>query len=191
MLETASVRGSGQRILASSQIIGLAYGAKPSNLGKAMPNYPDLVLEFLDLLRERQIPFVVVGGIALLNYVSGRNTDGIDLILSAPRLRDLPEVVIREQNQMFAFGQFEALRVDFLFLEHPLFEIVSRQFSKPLEYDIGILPTATIEGLLILKLFALRSLYRQWTWTASRCMRRISCNFCPALLPRILFSWSY
>ena len=45
---------------------------------------PDILIEtvsrFFSLLSERQIDYVLVGGIALLQYVEGRNTEDIDLI---------------------------------------------------------------------------------------------------------------
>lgn len=46
-------------------------------------DYPALVTDFLALLEGRWIPFVVVGGIALLQHVRGRNTEDIDLIISS------------------------------------------------------------------------------------------------------------
>jgi len=36
----------------------------------------------LALLDEREIEYVLVGGVALLNYVEGRNTQDIDLIVA-------------------------------------------------------------------------------------------------------------
>jgi hypothetical protein len=35
-----------------------------------------------DLLAERQVDFVLVGGLAMLQYVTGRNTSDIDLIIA-------------------------------------------------------------------------------------------------------------
>jgi hypothetical protein len=125
-------------------------------------DYPALVTEFLSLLTSRRIPFVVVGGIALLQHVSGRNTEDIDLIISAPRLAELPELEIRERTDMFAYGHFQDLRVDVLFAEHPVFAQVSTRFSSLLDYQVGKLPTATVDGLILLKLFALPSLYRHF-----------------------------
>ena len=104
------------------KIIQMAHFGKSATLGIHMSaDYPALVTSFLSLLRERHIPFVVVGGIALLQHVSGRNTDDIDLIISAPRLSELPELVIRERSEMFAYGHFGELRVEVLFAEHALF----------------------------------------------------------------------
>ena len=145
------------------KIIELAHAARPRKLGIQMPsNYPKLIDDFFEILREREIPFVVVGGIALLHHVPGRNTDDIDLIICSPDIARLPELEIGERNEMFAFGRYGDLRVDILFAEHPLFSLVAAEFSEPVRYEIGDLPTATVDGLLLLKLFALPSLYRQF-----------------------------
>jgi hypothetical protein len=46
----------------------------------------ETVARFFSLLRERQIDYVLVGGIALLQYVEGRNTEDIDLIMAVSAL---------------------------------------------------------------------------------------------------------
>lgn len=127
-------------------------------------DYSALTIDFLGLMERRQIPFVVVGGIALLQYVHGHNTDDLDLIISAPHLADLPELSIRERTAMFAYGHFHDLRVDIRLAEHPVFDLVAREFTTTRDYQVGRLPTATVEGLLLLKLFALPSLYRQFDY---------------------------
>ena len=40
----------------------------------------ETVANFFTLLREHQVEYALVGGIALLQYVEGRNTEDIDLI---------------------------------------------------------------------------------------------------------------
>jgi hypothetical protein len=46
----------------------------------------ETVARFFALLRERQIEYVLVGGIALLQYVEGRNTERFDLIMAVSAL---------------------------------------------------------------------------------------------------------
>lgn len=128
-------------------------------------DYPALASEFLKLLVGAQIPFVIVGGIALLQHVRGRNTEDIDVILSAPGLAQIPDFTVKERTELFAYGRFRAaLRVDVLLAEHPVFDVVARQFSAPMPYEIGELRTATVDGLIVLKLFALPSLYRNFDY---------------------------
>src|SRR5262245_35129545 len=66
------------------------------------------------LLDERQIEYLLVGGIALLQYMEGRNTQIIDLIMAVSSLEKLPEIRINEQNVDFARGQFNELQIDLL-----------------------------------------------------------------------------
>lgn len=150
-------------LLHPGRVIALAHSANPATWSRSMStDYTALITDFLALLESRQIPFVVVGGIALLQHVHGRNTEDIDLIISAPRLDDIPELIIRERGDMFACGHFHGLRVDVLFGEHPVFAHIAKRFTVLMDYQVGQLPTATIDGLILLKLFALPSLYRQF-----------------------------
>lgn len=113
------------------------------------------------LLRERQIEHVLVGGVAMLAYVDGRNTEDIDLIVAVSALERLPEIQIVEQDQFFARGRFNALQIDLLLTRHPLFDHVRRNHVTPQRFAEQEIPCATVAGLLLLKLYALPSLYRQ------------------------------
>jgi hypothetical protein len=113
------------------------------------------------LFDERGVPFVLVGGIAMLAYVEGRNTQDIDLIISRNDLNKLPEIHIHDQNSEFAHGSYGDLRVDFLFTDSQLFDLVRRKHTTTRKFVERVVPCATVEGLLLLKLFALPSLYRQ------------------------------
>src|SRR6266545_7531030 len=61
----------------------------------------ETVARFFALLRERQIECVLVGGIALLQYVEGRNTEDIDLIMSLASLEQLPELRLETRDKDF------------------------------------------------------------------------------------------
>lgn len=125
----------------------------------------ETVDRFFTLLSERQIDYVLVGGIALLQYVEGRNTEDIELIMAVSALERLPELNVESRDVDFARGKFGELRVDLLLTSNPLFEEVQKRFTtlKPfLEYPISC---ATVEGLVLLKLYALPSLYRQGNFT--------------------------
>ncbi len=127
------------------------------DLNKLLESIPRL----FDLLEERQVEYVLVGGIAMLVYVEGRNTQDIDLIVARKDLAKLPEIRIEEENPEFARGWLEEVRVDFLFPRNKLFERVRKDFSINKRFADRDIPCATVEGLLMLKLFALPSLYRQ------------------------------
>ena len=119
------------------------------------------VLELFTLLKQRQIPYLLVGGIAMLRYVDGRNTEDIDLLMSLPSLKQLPEVTVDEQNEFFIKGRFRSVRVDVLLTANALFAEVQQCFGTTHRFAELDVPTATPEGLVLLKLYALPSLYRQ------------------------------
>ena len=119
------------------------------------------VERLFSLLQERQVDYVLVGGVALLQYVEGRNTEDIDLIMALDSLQKLPEIEITHQDIYFARGKFKELQLDILLTENPLFERVRRHFTTRQPFVEQEIPTATVEGLILLKLYALPSLYRQ------------------------------
>ena len=113
------------------------------------------------LLHERQIEYVLVGGVALLQYIEGRNTEDIDLIMALPSLNKLPEIQIASQDANFARGQFDDLGIDILLTRNPLFEKVRTHYATVQPFVERDIPCASVEGLLLLKLYALPSLYRE------------------------------
>ena len=119
------------------------------------------VVELFTLLGQRQIPYLLVGGIAMLRYVEGRNTEDIDLLMSLPSLQQLPEVAIDEHNEYFSRGRFRSVRVDVLLTSNALFAETQLNFGTTHRFAELDVPTATPEGLVLLKLYALPSLYRQ------------------------------
>ena len=119
------------------------------------------VEQLFELLATREIKYVLVGGIALLHYVDGRNTEDLDLIMALSSLEKLPEIKVTSQDMYFVRGEFGELQIDILLTKNPLFKHVQNKYSATrhfLERDISF---ATVEGLLLLKLYALPSLYRQ------------------------------
>lgn len=123
------------------------------------------VRRLFGLLEERQVNYVLVGGVALLQYVEGRNTQDIDLIMALSALDNLPEIALESQDNDFALGEFEAVRLDFLLTSNPLFAHIQRTQAVPMPFAERTIMTATVEGLILLKLYALPSLYRQGDFT--------------------------
>lgn len=122
---------------------------------------PEHVAEFLSLLATREIDAVLVGGVALLQYVEGRNTQDIDFIVAVKDLGRLPEVEILSRDVYFARGRFKMLQIDFLLDTNPLFRYVQQARTVLQSFAEQTVRCATIEGLILLKLYALPSLYRQ------------------------------
>lgn len=117
--------------------------------------------QLFNLLDTRKIDYVLVGGIAFLTYVEGRNTQDIDLIMTLPSLEKLPEIKIESQDMYFARGKFGELQIDILLTKNPLFAKVEKDYTTTKQFMDRKIRCATVDGLILLKLFALPSLYRQ------------------------------
>jgi hypothetical protein len=129
----------------------------------AMPA-PQDAMDLFRLLAERRVDYLLVGGMAMLTYVKGRNTKDVDLLMSVAALEKLPELKIEDRNDFFARGKFKSIQVDLLLTKNPLFKIVAEKFATRHPFEELSVPTATVEGMILLKLFALPSLYRQFDW---------------------------
>lgn len=113
------------------------------------------------LLDERQIDYVLVGGVALLQYVEGRNTQDIDLIMALSSLQAVPEIQLLQRDEYLVRGTCEGLQLDILLTTNPLFAHLQNAHAVPRTFAEQTIMTATVEGLILLKLYALPSLYRQ------------------------------
>ena len=114
-----------------------------------------------DLLDERQLDYVLVGGLAMLHFVEGRNTRDIDLIVSPDFLGRVPEVAVSSEDGDFGRGDFSGIQLDLLKTSNAVFDLVRERFTSVIWAGNRELKSATAEGLFILKAYALPSLYRQ------------------------------
>ena len=119
------------------------------------------IQDFFNTLERRKIDYVLAGGIALLHYVEGRNTQDLDVLMTVSSLEKLPELKISSQDMYFVRAKYKELQIDILLTQNPLFKTVHSQYSKVENFLDRNIPLATVEGLLLLKLYALPSLYRQ------------------------------
>ncbi len=103
-----------------------------------------------ELLEEQGVEYLLVGDIALLHYVGGRSSEKIDLLVVPSYLDQLPEI-----------RDFEGLQIGLLLTSNPLFEEVRRRYATRQRFAEREIPCATPAGLVLLKLYALPSLYRQ------------------------------
>jgi hypothetical protein len=123
---------------------------------------PRDALELFRVLHERKISYLLVGGMAMLTYIEGRNTNDVGLLMSVEAMRAVPELRISNDKGWFVRGMFRSVQVDLLLTKNPLFQIVADRFAtKHLFAELEV-PAATVEGLIVLKLYALPSLYRQF-----------------------------
>jgi hypothetical protein len=122
---------------------------------------PQDAMELFRLLHERRVNYLLVGGMAMLTYVQGRNTKDVNLLMSLAALEQLPELTIEDRKDFLARGKFRSIQVDLLLTANPLFKIILERFATRHPFEELSVPTATVEGMMVLKLFALPSLYRQ------------------------------
>ena len=122
---------------------------------------PEDALDLFRLLQKRQIHYLLVGGMALLTYVRGRNTHDVDLLMSTAALEQIPELAIEERTDFFARGRFRSIQVDLLLTSNPLFKKVQQTFATTHRFAELDVPAVSAKGLIVLKLYALPSLYRQ------------------------------
>ena len=165
-LPQGSTLGEVAEIIHAATVLGpAAWGREPMPEAHMAADIEDKLksqlIQLFTLLHERNMPYVLVGGIAMLTYVEGRNTKDVDLVLSVESLAAIPEIVVYDRNRDFARGKFGDLLVDFLFTSNPLFKMVQEKFATTHPFLEREIRSATIEGLILLKLFALPSLYRQ------------------------------
>jgi hypothetical protein len=151
-------------VAAISEIVknGILFDLK--NWQKGMSN-TDQFVQFIenvfDTLTDRNIDYLLVGGVALLSYVDGRNTQDIDLILAKSDLKALPEITIIEENNDFIRGEFRNLTIDILLTQNKLFNKIIQEFATIRQFGTKNIRCVSVEGLIILKFYALPSLYRQ------------------------------
>jgi hypothetical protein len=81
--------------------------------------------------------------------------------MTVSSLEKLPELKISSQDMYFVQANYNELQIDIWLTRNSLFEKVHREYSKVdrlLDRNVSL---ATVEGLLLLKLYALPALYRQ------------------------------
>ena len=111
-------------------------------------------------LRDAQVDYVLVGGVAMLSYVEVRNTQDVDLIIVPGDLQKL-DWQATALDRDFGKANYHGLRVDLLLTTNPLFADVFQHQRTEIAFDGHPVACATREGMLLLKLYALPSLYRQ------------------------------
>ncbi|WP_027249701.1 hypothetical protein [Planktothrix agardhii] len=141
---------------------GIAFDLKNWNKGMySNDQFVQFIENVFDTLTDRNIDYLLVGGVALLSYVEGRNTQEINLILAKSDLKALPEITIVEENNDFIRGEFGNLTIDILLTQNKLFNKLIQEFATIRQFGTKNIRCVSVEGLVILKFYALPSLYRQ------------------------------
>ncbi len=152
------------KTLAAILLHAQVFKPKQSNSSMSQPDFNQLIASvdrLFESLGSNHVPYLLVGGIAMLSYVEGRNTEDIDLIMRRSDLDDLTQLNIIEEDQNFARADYLGLQVDLLLTQNSLFKQVQQGYRTEIAWGDRRIPCATPEGLIILKFYALPSLYRQ------------------------------
>jgi hypothetical protein len=144
--------------LAIDTIVQAAHAFDPKS--KMNDDLKPAIFSLFDELQKNAVDYLLVGGVALLSYVDGRNTQDIDLIISANDIGKMPWNG-RAQDEDFGSATYHGVRVDLLLRSNALFDEVARSERATIEFGGHRIPAATRRGLLLLKLYALPSLYRR------------------------------
>ncbi|MGH2607486.1 MAG: hypothetical protein ACRDHF_00230 [Tepidiformaceae bacterium] len=89
-----------------------------------------------DLLDARGVDYVLVGGLAVLQYVPGRNTRDIDLILAPGDLDRLAELEMLSRDNDFGRAMFGGVQIDLLLTSNRVFETVRAKYSAVLPFAV-------------------------------------------------------
>ena len=134
----------------------------PSNTGiAAMINTAQLV-SFIQLLENKNIKYALVGGAALLTMDDcQRPTDDFDFIIAKADIDGLNELTTESSDRNFGRYAYQGTRIDALYRANPIFEYVMSNCLDSAMIEGKEIVRATPEGIILLKLYALPSLYQQ------------------------------
>ena len=123
---------------------------------------PELVTKFLNLLEEKQVDFAIVGGIAYLAYIQDRNTKDLDILISVKELDKIIDYVeVTNKDVNFTNALFEGMRIDFLKTSNSVFEYVKEHEITEYDFEEGLYPIATVNGLILMRFDAIIDLYQK------------------------------
>ncbi len=123
---------------------------------------PELIIKFLNLLKEKQVDFCIVGGIAYLAYIQDRNTKDLDILISVTELEKIIDYVeITNKDVNFTNAVFEGMSIDFLKTSNTLFDYVKEHESTEYNFTEGLYPIATVNGLILMRFATIVDLYQK------------------------------
>jgi hypothetical protein len=79
------------RVIRNAVVFNFKHRSKAAMDGESLLAAVERLFALLD---ERKAEYVLVGGIALLQYIEGRNTEDLDLIMALQSVQRVPELEI-------------------------------------------------------------------------------------------------
>lgn len=120
------------------------------------------LITFITLLEARGIEYALVGGAALLTMDDcQRPTDDFDFIVSKRDIDQLPELTQESSDRNFGRYLYQGTQIDALYRDNPIFEHVMSHCLDSAVIAGKTIIRASPEGIILLKLYALPSLYHQ------------------------------
>ena len=120
------------------------------------------LIAFITLLESRNIDYALVGGAALLTMDDcQRPTDDFDFIIARADIDQIDELKRESNDRNFGRYLYKGTRIDALYRDNPVFDYVMRNCLDSAVIEGKEITRATPEGMILLKLYALPSLYQQ------------------------------
>src|SRR5262249_19562448 len=82
------------------------------------------------------------------------------LIMALADIHKVPEITLTSRQRDCARGKFGEVQIDFLLTRNPLFAKIQQHYVTIRPFAEQNIPCATVEGLLLLKIYALPSVSR-------------------------------
>ena len=133
-----------------------------SNTGIAAMIDTDQLITFITLLEAKGIEYALVGGAALMTLDDCmRPTDDFDFIVSKQDIERLEELEQESSDRNFGRYLYQDTRIDALYRDNPVFNHVMNTCLDSAVIKGKKIVRASPEGIVLLKLYALPSLYQQ------------------------------
>lgn len=133
-----------------------------SNTGIAAMIDTDQLITFITLLEVKGIEYALVGGAALMTIDDCmRPTDDFGFIVSKRDIEQLEELEQESSDRNFGRYLYQGIRIDALYRDNPIFEHVMNTCLDSAVIEDKEIVRASPEGIILLKLYALPSLYQQ------------------------------
>ncbi len=117
---------------------------------------------FIELLEAKNIAYALVGGAALMTIDDcARPTDDFDFIIAKNDIEQVEELEKESSDPNFGRYLYQGTRIDALYRNNPIFEYVMTHCLDSVAIGDKEIVRASPEGIILLKLYALPSLYQQ------------------------------
>lgn len=133
-----------------------------SNTGIAAMIETAQLIVFITLLESKDIEYALVGGAALLTMDDWkRPTDDFGFIVAKVDIDQIEELEKKSSDRNFGRYSYQGTRIDALYRGNPIFDYVIQNCVDSTLVEGKEINRATPEGIILLKLYALPSLYQQ------------------------------